>query len=156
MMEEMMPGTEAAPPQQHEVSVHPLVVHAHEDGYHTIGQGPVDDDAGVDPRDQGRIQGLLGASTVGSKDVNFGLARIAPGEYHLRHHHPKGSEWYFILSGTGIVHLNDDRVRARPGTAIYIPAGTIHAVLNDGEEELELLWGISTGEYSDIGLVYDE
>lgn len=134
----------------------PLVVQASSEGYYTIGQGPADDGAGVDPRDQGRIQGLLGASTVGSKDVNFGLAMMALGEYHLRHHHPHGSEWYYFVRGTGLVHLNDDRVRVRPEAAIYIPAGTTHAVLNDGEEEIEMLWGVSTGEDSDIGLVYDE
>ncbi|GAA1152641.1 dimethylsulfonioproprionate lyase family protein [Nesterenkonia lutea] len=138
------------------VERHPLVAHATEEGYHKIGHGPVDSDAGVDPRDEGRIQGLLGATNTGSKDVNLGLGKMSPGDYHLRHHHPRGSEWYYFIKGAGLVHLNDDRVRVRPGTAIYIPAGTVHAVLNDGDEDIEMLWGISTGEYGDIGLVYDE
>ncbi|MER7796614.1 cupin domain-containing protein [Microbacterium sp. NPDC096154] len=135
---------------------HPLVVHATPDNWRTIGQGPVDDDAGVDPRDEGAIQGLISQASVGAGDLSFGLGRFQPGEYHLRHQHPHGSEWYYFVGGTCIVYLDDDAIRVGPGSAVYIPPGTIHAVKNDSDGVVEMLWGVSAGDYGALALVYDE
>jgi quercetin dioxygenase-like cupin family protein len=134
---------------------HPFVVRRSPDRFLRIGQGSAADDASIDPRDEGAIHRLLSASTVASKYC-LGLSRMAPNEYHAKHHHPRGDEFYYFLDGEALVYLDGRTVRANRGTAIHIPAGCIHAILNDTEADAELLWGVNAGEYRDVGLEYDE
>jgi mannose-6-phosphate isomerase-like protein (cupin superfamily) len=109
-----------------------------------------------DPRDDGRVIALISRELSGSKDLNVGIGRISPGEYHIKHHHPEGSEFYFFLSGECRVWLDDQQVVARRGTSIYIPPGCVHAIRNDGTEPSDLIYGLSRPEYPEIGLIYDE
>ena len=43
-----------------------------------------------------------------------------------KHYHTRLTEYYVILSGTGEVELDDDRVPVSAGDAIMIPPGTAH------------------------------
>jgi quercetin dioxygenase-like cupin family protein len=110
----------------------------------------------IDRREDGRILELISGSLSGAADVHIGMCRFEPGDYHIKHHHPKGSEWYLILAGEAEVHLGGVVHPARRGSVFYIPAGTTHALRATGSETVELLFGISRPEYADIGLVYDE
>jgi quercetin dioxygenase-like cupin family protein len=135
---------------------HPLVVVATEEGYLDVGEGPADADVDIDPRDQAQVQELIGADTVGATDMAMGVARMQPGMYHIRHHHPDGSEFYYFTKGTCVVHLDGQDVQAGPGTSMYIPPNCIHSIRNDTDEVVELVYGLSKPRYADIGLVYDE
>ncbi|MCW2843487.1 MAG: hypothetical protein JWN22_1403 [Nocardioides sp.] len=110
----------------------------------------------IDRREDGRILELISGSLTGAADVHIGMCRFEPGDYHIKHHHPKGSEWYLILAGEAEVHLGGVDHPARRGSVFYIPPGTTHALRATGSETVELLFGISRPEYADIGLVYDE
>ncbi len=48
-----------------------------------------------------------------------------------KHYHMKATEYYYILDGTGVMELNDDRVPLEPGTAIIIEPGTAHRATGD-------------------------
>jgi quercetin dioxygenase-like cupin family protein len=109
-----------------------------------------------DPRDEGAVCELISRSKSGSQDIGFGVARMTPGEYHIRHHHPDGSEFYYFTKGTCLVYLDGRDVRARPGMAMYIPAGCVHSVRNDSDGMVELVYGLSKPEYEEIGHAYDE
>lgn len=135
---------------------HPLVVMATEDGYIDAENFPLDGPIELDPRDQTQIQPLINRQTVGATDMRMGLGRMQPGMYHLRHHHPYGSEFYYFTKGSCVVGLDGDEVRAVPGLAIYIPANCVHSIRNDTDEVAELVVGCSTPEYAALGLVYDE
>lgn len=135
---------------------HPLVVQATADGFRDIGTTDHAEDADIDPRDEAQVQNLLSGESVGATDMNIGLARMQPGMYHLKHHHPHGSEFYYFTNGTCEVHLDGEDILVRPGTAIYIPPNCVHAIRNDTDEVVELIYGLSKPEYADIGLVYDE
>jgi quercetin dioxygenase-like cupin family protein len=110
----------------------------------------------IDQREDGRILELISGALTGATDVHIGICRFEPGDYHIKHHHPLGSEWYLILAGEAEVHLGGVDHPARRGSVFYIPAGTTHALRATGSETVELLFGISHPEYADIGLVYDE
>jgi quercetin dioxygenase-like cupin family protein len=110
----------------------------------------------IDPREDGRILELISGALSGATDVHIGICRFEPGDYHLKHHHPRGSEWYLLLAGTAVVHMGGADYPARRGSVFYIPAGVTHALRATGDETVELLFGISHPEYADIGLVYDE
>jgi quercetin dioxygenase-like cupin family protein len=109
-----------------------------------------------DPRDQGSICRLISRVLVGSEDIAMGVGRWLPGQYHTKHHHPNGSEFYYVTSGECVVQLDGEEVRADKGTAIYIPPNTVHAVRNESAEVVELVYGLSRPEYSELGHVYDE
>lgn len=136
--------------------VHPLVVVASEDGYVDAGDWTPDGDVEVHARDEAQIQPLINRQTVGATDMRMGLGRMLPGMYHIRHHHPYGSEFYYFTKGSCIVHLDGDDIRAARGTAIYIPPDCVHSVLNDTDKAAEFVVGCSKSEYAALGLVYDE
>jgi len=45
-----------------------------------------------------------------------------------RHYHKKTTEVYYILEGSGVMTLDDQRVELSPGLCIYIPTGVRHQV----------------------------
>lgn len=100
-------------------------------------------------RDQGRYKMLINKDT-GSGDLTLGIGWMKPGEIHLLHHHPVTSEFYYILEGAGTVFVGDEVAKVQPGTAIYIPAGDSHKIVNDGEKELVVIFGYSNTEWKNI------
>jgi quercetin dioxygenase-like cupin family protein len=139
------------------VDEHRLVVRRRMEEFFRIGEGPVDADADIDEREEGAIHGLLSRGSVGAERLSIGLGLIGPEEYHLKHHHPNGAEFYYGLSGEAMVYLDGQTVHMTAGTAIYIPPNCIHAIYNDSSTDAaELMWGIDAGEYKEVGLVYDE
>jgi len=50
-----------------------------------------------------------------------------------KHYHTRLTEYYVILSGTGEIELDDDRVEVKPGDVVMIPPGTRHAARGDFE-----------------------
>ncbi|MEO0190016.1 MAG: cupin domain-containing protein, partial [candidate division WOR-3 bacterium] len=54
-------------------------------------------------------------------------------------HRLKYSEVYFILKGTGVMHINTEKRCVRPGDTIYIPPGSIQFIENKSKKPLEFL-----------------
>ncbi|MCW5560155.1 MAG: cupin domain-containing protein [Verrucomicrobiae bacterium] len=75
----------------------------------------------------------------GSAQRGFGDLPGAVASMHLvricgeatTHHHARTTELYYILEGSGFVELDGERIRVRPGTAIYIPPGVRHRAIGD-------------------------
>jgi quercetin dioxygenase-like cupin family protein len=110
----------------------------------------------IDPREEGRVLELIAGSITPHAEVHIGICRFEPGDYHIKHHHPDGLEWYLLLAGQAEVHVGGVDYPASRGSVFYIPAGVTHALRATGTETVELLFGINQPEYADIGLVYDE
>lgn len=60
--------------------------------------------------------------------------------------HKKRTELWKIISGSGIVTLNNKTANISKGMSCQIPAGTIHRIENNGAEELVFI-EIQTGDY---------
>lgn len=60
------------------------------------------------------------------------------------HKHEGEVEYYYILSGTGIVTEDDGERAVRKGDVVITGWGASHAIRNDGEDPLELLAVIIT------------
>ncbi|MFF2244365.1 cupin domain-containing protein [Arthrobacter sp. NPDC058130] len=120
------------------VNIDRLVHNVHKQGFTAL------DKVGLSgQRDQGLVSTLISRDLSGSDDLCVSWGRILPGQHHLCHHHPDASEFYVVLSGTPLVHLGASTYRAKPGDGIYIPRGTTHGLTNDGEENVELIVGVS-------------
>ncbi len=66
-------------------------------------------------------------------------ATLPPGAGIGPHTHETEDEVYVILRGTGILDDGTTQTRVTAGDAILTGNGESHAILNDGEEPLELM-----------------
>ncbi|MBD2069981.1 cupin domain-containing protein [Leptolyngbya sp. FACHB-671] len=69
--------------------------------------------------------------------LQYSLAHaIVPAGQTSYPHSLKTSEVYYILSGTGEMHIDDESQRVEPGDTIYIPPDAEQFVYNSGTEPL--------------------
>lgn len=86
---------------------------------------------------------LVSKEISGSEDMSFGLGELDPGKVHGVHQHPHINEIYYVLEGVARVILGDEEIVADLGTAIYIPKGTKHGIINDSDKPFVILWAIN-------------
>jgi Mannose-6-phosphate isomerase len=66
-------------------------------------------------------------------------AFIGPGDRTRPHRLKNSSEVYYILSGTGRIHVGDDESAVSSGNLVYVPAGEVQSVENCGDDDLTFL-----------------
>jgi mannose-6-phosphate isomerase-like protein (cupin superfamily) len=97
---------------------------------------------------------LIDPTTVGSKNISFGLVIVEPnGICEPGHSHEIQEEVFFCLHGKAVVILGDDReeVVIEPRDAVFIPPLTYHNLKNPYNTPAEVLWIQSPG-----GWVFDK
>lgn len=104
---------------------------------------------GQDPRDQGIFKQLISEET-GSTDINLGIGWLKPGEVHILHHHPKASEFYYIIEGSCEITVDDETKQVKLGTAVYMPAGAKHKIVNNTDKTCIILFGYNYPKYISI------
>ncbi|OQX24517.1 MAG: cupin domain-containing protein [Desulfobacteraceae bacterium IS3] len=73
------------------------------------------------------------------KEIGFlAIARLDPGKEIEAHVDPM-EEIYFVLSGTGEMRVDDEKRQVGPGDATWIPTGSSHSLLNNGQEDCLIL-----------------
>lgn len=102
------------------------------------------------------VQALLTGDSVGSGDIAMGIIRMGPRAATRKHHHPNGSEFYYVLRGQCRVNIDGTDIDADEGTAIYVPAGSVHWMQNTTDETIEFLFGLSRPSAAELGYVHDE
>ena len=78
-----------------------------------------------------------------SQALLIGLNCLEPGQVQKPHDHSDQDKFYYVVEGSGIFWLGEERKRAGPGQIIWAPAGLVHGVENTGETRLTLLVGIA-------------
>ena len=71
--------------------------------------------------------------------VSLALGTLSPISKSAKHCNTRSDEVYFIINGSGVIHLNDNRYQAPRGAVAYIPPGVPRAFGNSREDELEIL-----------------
>jgi mannose-6-phosphate isomerase-like protein (cupin superfamily) len=79
--------------------------------------------------------------------VGYSLAHavIRPGRRSIRHHLEGASEVYYLLSGSGRMHIDGEAREVRAGDALLIPPGAVQFLENTGEEDLAFLAIVEPG-----------
>jgi mannose-6-phosphate isomerase-like protein (cupin superfamily) len=73
------------------------------------------------------------------KEIGFlAIATLAPGKEIETHVDPM-EEIYFVLSGSGEMGVDNESRQVGPGDATWIPTGSPHRLLNNGDVELVIL-----------------
>ncbi len=65
-------------------------------------------------------------------------AKVQAGQ-KTKPHTLRTSEVYYILSGSGLMHIGREVSNVKPQCAVYIPPGSVQFVENTGSSELEFL-----------------
>jgi mannose-6-phosphate isomerase-like protein (cupin superfamily) len=60
---------------------------------------------------------------------------ISPGAKATAHYHDT-HEWYFILEGLGVVQIENETRRVKPGDLIYIPRNARHMIYPTGDDKI--------------------
>lgn len=101
----------------------------------------------MDIRDvQNREEFIAGDKTILREFFNANTEKL-PLRYSLAHaivkpgnrstrHRMKTSEVYYILSGTGRMHINDEMADVHEAQAVIIPPGAAQWIENTGESDL--------------------
>jgi oxalate decarboxylase len=115
-----------------------------------------------DPRSRRDFEGgAFNLATVdewpASKTMSGGLMVIKPGKMKELHWNPNANEFHFFLRGNGQVALFGSGGRSRvadvkAGDSAYIPAGYGHAIVNTGEDDLEVVQTWDSGKFEEITL----
>jgi len=75
---------------------------------------------------------------------SLAVARLSPGK-SSNPHRLTTHEMYFILSGVGVMHIEEESEEVKPGCAIDIPSGSRQWLENTGPESLTFLCIVDPG-----------
>lgn len=83
-----------------------------------------------------RLRELLNAK-ADKRAYRYSLAQavVGPGD-RTKPHALKTSEVYYVLEGTGRMHLGDETAEVSPGCAVDIPPGAVQWIENTGTGDL--------------------
>ena len=80
-------------------------------------------------------------ATTTSELQYIGAYEYAPSGRISPHIHANAEQWYFILSGRGIMSVGDEEREAGHGTVVFVPRNTVHSYKAVGDEPLRILNG---------------
>jgi mannose-6-phosphate isomerase-like protein (cupin superfamily) len=106
-------------------------------------------------KDGSQIRELLSHRNSSIHNQSLAEARVAPGLTTALHFHCRSEEIYYILSGTGRVHLGNEWREVGPGDAIAIPPGEVHQITCTGASDLAFLCCCSPGYEDDDTVLVD-
>jgi mannose-6-phosphate isomerase-like protein (cupin superfamily) len=105
-------------------------------------------------KDGSEIRELLAHRNSCIRNQSLAEARLPLGASTTPHYHPRAEEIYFILSGQGLMRLDQETTAVGPGDAIAIPPGLTHQITNIGGTPLTFLCCCAPGyEHDDTVLV---
>ena len=83
--------------------------------------------------------------------MTVGVAELAPdGTVGNATHRHAAAEFYYVLSGEGLVEVDGVTSPVRPGTAVLIPGNAWHSLANTGTTTLRVLYGFPVDSMADV------
>lgn len=95
-----------------------------------------------------RWRTLFSADRTATASMVLGVAEFGP-EGTLKPHRHLPAEFYFGLSGAGVVTIDGVAHAIGPGVALYIPGDAEHGTVA-GPEGLRFLYGFPRDRFSDV------
>lgn len=85
------------------------------------------------------IRPLIDQTTSPIERCSLAEETLPPGATVQPHFHHETEEIYYILSGTGLMEIDEEKQAVQSGDAIYIPRGAHHSLTNTGLTDMILL-----------------
>jgi mannose-6-phosphate isomerase-like protein (cupin superfamily) len=79
---------------------------------------------------------LLARGQFGSRNLAITWVDGAPGSEQGLHRHSDNEQVYVIVRGRGVMKAGGEEQEVGPGTMVFIPPGTDHAIRNTGSDTL--------------------
>jgi mannose-6-phosphate isomerase-like protein (cupin superfamily) len=96
--------------------------------------------AEITANDGCRLRELLHTERDGcGLPYSLAVARVEPGSATHPHLLEEEQEVYYIVKGSGRMHIDSECSEVGPGDAVVIPAGAVQWIENTGGESLEFL-----------------
>ena len=92
-------------------------------------------------KDGSTIREILAPRNSSLVQQSLAEATLQPGGETQAHFHPQTEEWYYLLSGEGLMAVEEEIHSVRVGDGIAIPAGKKHQIRNTGNTDLVFLCG---------------
>jgi mannose-6-phosphate isomerase-like protein (cupin superfamily) len=89
--------------------------------------------------DGGIIRELAASRNSSAQKQSLAEATIPVGGTVIEHFHKVTEEFYYILSGTGLMKIEDEVQEVGPGDTVIIVPGQRHKITNNGQVPLVLL-----------------
>lgn len=107
---------------------------------------PLEDVAPVDLPGGSWSKLLIDSNTVSGTATTMGFSTFAghTATAHMRH---EVEELAYVVSGRGVLVLDDGEVEMTAGTATYIPTGVWHTVANRDDDDLTMVFVFAYPEY---------
>ena len=89
---------------------------------------------------------LVSGKTVGGNASALGYSVFKPGTSTADLSH-ETEELAYIVSGRGVIRLEAEDVPVAVGQALYVPAKVWHTVVNEGDEDLVMVFSFPAPAY---------
>lgn len=76
-------------------------------------------------------------------EVSLLTEELVPGSVIPVHKHLNEDEFFYFISGTGIVTINETTFTFKPGTTAFVPKNSWHTFKNTGNEKAIFFFGYS-------------
>ncbi|HJL14150.1 MAG TPA: cupin domain-containing protein [Sandaracinaceae bacterium LLY-WYZ-13_1] len=86
-----------------------------------------------------RVRILLDADGAGARHGGLSVLEGDPDLVVPEHRHAEAAEILLVEDGSGVMQIGEQRYRVRPGAALYVPPGVLHAYEGDGERGLRAI-----------------
>ena len=86
----------------------------------------------------GTFRVLIDEPTCGAKHVSLLTNTSNAGTVGSAHQHDV-EHYFYILSGTGTMHIGDESYALRPETAVFVPPHTMHQIVVDDGADLNYI-----------------
>jgi len=81
---------------------------------------------------------LIGEINSGSQEISIQITDVEPKGMQSLHFH-KQEQCYYIISGTGLMIIDDHTKEVKEGDAVFIPSNATHGIKNTGDNRLTYL-----------------
>jgi mannose-6-phosphate isomerase-like protein (cupin superfamily) len=81
---------------------------------------------------------LIGEINSGSQEISIQITYVKPQGMQFLHSH-KQEQCYYIISGTGLMIIDDCTKEVKEGDAVFIPSNSKHGIKNIGNDMLTYL-----------------
>jgi len=89
-------------------------------------------------REGARLFGIAISKEMGARDILQTISLYDSGRASSRRN-PFGEEVLYVVRGFGACQIDEFAYSLRPGTAVYIPPGSVYQIQNTQEEPLEIV-----------------
>ncbi len=85
------------------------------------------------PGGRSKFRILLDEETVGARHFALLINEFDPGLTSTAHKHDNEEHAFYVISGTGVIDIEGERIPVEPGDAVFVPPGKMHQITSTGD-----------------------